>query len=126
MDLVAALSALPPDAREASINNVFVQSALLPQLGFSTTEIIPEYVVDEEINRRTDFALRKNRDGDIFIRTEKDPFVLVEVESRSKQIVPGTADYKKVVRQLKEQLLGSRCHVSSVGYHHQCQPHSVV
>lgn len=110
MDLVAALSALPPDAREASINNVFVQSALLPQLGFSTTEIIPEYVVDEQINRRTDFALRKDRDGDIFIRTEKDPFVLVEVESRSKQMVPGTADYKKVVRQLKEQLLGSRCH----------------
>jgi hypothetical protein len=81
--LQSALSILPPDANEAIVSDHFVRSALLPALGFDSTEIVANYPTGNRTGNRyiADFAARKNRENaeeKLFLQEPKNPSLLVE------------------------------------------------
>ncbi len=110
--LKSALQDLPTDASQAIIGANFVP-CLLSHLGFSMTEIIPEY--DTGGGGVTDFAARKNLEGDIFLHTKSDPFLLMELKGRDINLTENSASYVAAIKQLKRQLLGNNCKVTQWG-----------
>lgn len=101
-----ALGQLPDDATEAIVSHLFVKE-LLGFLGFSTRETIPQY--DTGGGGVADFAARQVKGDDIFLNTQSDPFLLVEVKAKTVNLSEGSPSYQSAVKQLKRQLLGGRC-----------------
>ncbi|MEC4804204.1 MAG: AAA family ATPase [Jaaginema sp. PMC 1080.18] len=97
---------LPEDANESLVSNNFIASIFLEALGFSNTEIIPQYSTGQG---PVDFATRRNRDRDVFITTQTNPFLLVELKGRNVNLSSGSRSYISVVKQLKRYLLGNQC-----------------
>ncbi|KAM3101682.1 AAA family ATPase [Phormidesmis sp. 146-12] len=110
--LQSALQDLPSGAPEAVVSNNFVQRPLLSALGFQTGEICPQY---DTGNGAVDYAVRQNMDGDIFLNTRSNPYLLVELKGRDVSLHQGSAGYKKTVEQLKRYLLGSHCKTAKWG-----------
>lgn len=104
--LIEALTSLPEDANESLVSNNFIASVFLEALGFSNTEIIPQYSTGVG---PVDFALRRNRGDDIFIETQTNPLLLVELKGRNVNLSEGSRQYKTTVAQLKKYLLGDQC-----------------
>ncbi len=105
-NLKLALQSLPPDASEAMVSSLFV-TKLLQFLGFASEEIIPQY--DTGGGGITDFAARKGVEGDIFLNTKNQPFLLLEIKGRDINLSEGSPKYIATVNQLKKQLLGTNC-----------------
>ena len=118
--LQSALSILPPDANEAIVSDHFVRSALLPALGFDSTEIVAEYRTGNRTGNRyiADFAARKNRENaeeKLFLQEPKNPSLLVEVKGKNWNIAQDTSKYREITEQLRNQLLGANCQSTEWG-----------
>ncbi|MCE2670888.1 MAG: AAA family ATPase [Microcystis sp.] len=110
--LKSYLQHLPQDASEAIVSTNFARY-LISYLGFSTTEIIPQY--DTGGGGITDFATRRNLANDIFLQTKSNPFLLIELKGRDINLTENSPSYKATVNQLKRQLLGTKCQASQWG-----------
>ncbi|MGV0027575.1 AAA family ATPase [Phormidesmis priestleyi] len=104
--LQESLRDLPGDAPEAVVSGNFVQFCLLEALGFQSREICPQY---DTGNGAVDYAVRQNIDGDVFLNSRSNPYLLVELKGRDVSLNQGSAGYKRTVEQLKRYLLGSHC-----------------
>ncbi|RCJ27816.1 hypothetical protein A6770_25045 [Nostoc minutum NIES-26] len=102
-----ALISLPDNADEPKVCNVFI-SELLKILGFDVMETIPQFTTGNGGNT-ADYAVRKNSEDDIFIKTKSNPYLLVEVKGRHINLNPNSAQYKATVNQLKNYLLAPKC-----------------
>lgn len=104
---------LPPTADEALVNNVFCAPALISSLGFGVQECIPNFSTSAG---KPDYALRKNlNSNDIFIHSQKNPEVLLELKGRNCRLQPGTSDYRAAVRQITCYLLSPQCRSAKWG-----------
>ncbi|MBE9262515.1 AAA family ATPase [Microcystis sp. LEGE 00066] len=110
--LKSYLQHLPQDASEAIVSTNFAPY-LISYLGFSTTEIIPQY--DTGGGGITDFATRRNLENDIFLQTKSNPFLLIELKGRDINLTENSPSYKATVNQLKRQLLGNNCQAAQWG-----------
>ena len=110
--LKSYLQHLPQDASEAIVSTNFAPY-LISYLGFSTTEIIPQY--DTGGGGITDFATRRNLENDIFLQTKSNPFLLIELKDRYTNLTENSPGYKATVNQLKRQLLGTNCQAAQWG-----------
>ncbi|REJ59057.1 MAG: ParA family protein [Microcystis aeruginosa DA14] len=110
--LKSYLQHLPQDASEAIVSTNFARY-LISYLGFSTTEIIPQY--DTGGGGITDFATRRNLENDIFLQTKSNPFLLIELKGRDINLTENSPSYKATVNQLKRQLLGNNCQAAQWG-----------
>lgn len=110
--LKSYLQHLPQDASEAIVSTNFARY-LISYLGFSTTEIIPQY--DTGGGGITDFATRRNPENDIFLQTKSNPFLLIELKDRYTNLTENSPGYKATVNQLKRQLLGNNCKAAQWG-----------
>ena len=106
------LQHLPQDASEAIVSTNFAPY-LISYLGFSTTEIIPQY--DTGGGGITDFATRRNLENDIFLQTKSNPFLLIELKGRDINLTENSPSYRATVNQLKRQLLGTKCQAAQWG-----------
>lgn len=109
--LQSALERLPEDANQAKVSLVFCTD-LIRGLGFVQGESVPEYKTSIG---PVDHALRKNQGDDIFLATECNPFLLIELKERGKDLSEGSAPYLSAVRQLKGYLLDERCQSAQWG-----------
>ena len=98
---------LPQDAQQAMINVVFVPE-LINFLGFDPTERVPEYSTGKG-GDKVDYALRHNREEDIFIQTKNNPQILLELKGRDINLQENSPKYKSTVKQLKGYLLAPNC-----------------
>ncbi|MFM7907937.1 MAG: AAA family ATPase, partial [Microcystis sp.] len=110
--LKSYLQHLPQNASEAIVSTNFAPY-LISYLGFSTTEIIPQY--DTGGGGITDFATRRNLANDIFLQTKSNPFLLIELKDRYTNLTENSPGYKATVNQLKRQLLGTKCQAAQWG-----------
>ena len=110
--LKSYLEDLPQNASEAIVSTNFAPY-LISYLGFSTTEIIPQY--DTGGGGITDFATRRNLANDIFLQTKSNPFLLIELKGRDINLTENSPSYKATVNQLKRQLLGNNCQAAQWG-----------
>jgi len=110
--LKSYLQHLPQDASEAIVSTNFARY-LISYLGFSTTEIIPQY--DTGGGGITDFATRRNLENDIFLQTKSNPFLLIELKGRDINLTENSPSYRATVNQLKRQLLGNNCKAAQWG-----------
>lgn len=110
--LKSYLQHLPQDASHAIVSTNFAPY-LISYLGFSTTEIIPQY--DTGGGGITDFATRRNLANDIFLQTKSNPFLLIELKDRYTNLTENSPSYKATVNQLKRQLLGNNCKAAQWG-----------
>jgi cellulose biosynthesis protein BcsQ len=102
-----ALISLPDSATEPIVSNIFI-TELLKTVGFDLNETVPEFTTGSGGNT-VDYAVRKNSDGDIFIKTKLNPYLLLEAKGRNINLSPNSAQYKAAVNQLKHYLLAPKC-----------------
>ncbi|TRU80769.1 MAG: ParA family protein [Microcystis novacekii Mn_MB_F_20050700_S1] len=110
--LKSYLEDLPQNASEAIVSTNFAPY-LISNLGFSTTEIIPQY--DTGGGGITDFATRRNLENDVFLHTKSNPFLLIELKGRDINLTENSPSYRATVNQLKRQLLGTNCKATQWG-----------
>jgi cellulose biosynthesis protein BcsQ len=103
--LKQALLELPQNAQEAIVKKNFVPE-FLKALGFGLMECVPEYNTGKH---PVDYALRHNTNGDIFLSTQSNPYLLLELKGRDINLNQGSAQYQSTVKQLKSYLLDSNC-----------------
>lgn len=104
MSLEQAFLSLPPDAAEVVVESIF-SKPFLNALGFSEKEIVPGFKIR---NLAVDQAARKNTGEDIFLHTQKDPYLYMEVKGRCVNLSDEShPDYRRTVLQLKRYLLAS-------------------
>jgi len=111
LDLASILNHVPEDAPEATVVHLFSEP-LLKALGFDQSEMVPQFDTGGGI---TDLAARKTIGDNIFLKTRKDPYLIVEFKGKEVNLGEGTAGYKKTVTQLKSQLLGEHAHSAQWG-----------
>jgi cellulose biosynthesis protein BcsQ len=106
--LIQALTNLPDNAPEALVGTIFMPP-FLEALGFSTTEIFPQFNTGLG-SERVDYALRHNKnDNDIFLHTQSNPQILIEIKGKDWNLAEGSNNYKSTVKQLKGYLLSPNC-----------------
>jgi len=104
--LKQALLNLPETAQEAIVKGNFIPD-FLDALGFELMERVPEYNTG---NRGSvDYALRHNTNEDIFLATQSNPYLLLELKGRDINLSEGSAQYQSTVKQLKRYLLADNC-----------------
>ena len=106
--LIKALKELPELAPEAIVDGHFIATSFFEALGFSLQERIPQFKTGPG-EQKVDYALRHNIDGDIFLHTKANPYVLVELKGRGTNLTPESPSYKSTVKQLKRSLLAPNC-----------------
>jgi cellulose biosynthesis protein BcsQ len=111
--LQSALRSLPDQAKEVTVNDLFVPT-LLKELGFKVEEINSEYRTGNG-NDAVDKAARKNIEDDIFSHTRANPYLLVELKGRNINLSNDSASYRDTVTQLKDYLLAPNCHTAQWG-----------
>ncbi|MBD1873572.1 hypothetical protein H6F75_08765 [Nodosilinea sp. FACHB-131] len=80
MNLEEALQALPPDAIEVVVEGNF-SKAFLKALGFGDLEMVPGFRVGRLV---VDHAARKNADDDIFLHSQANPYLYMEVKGHQR------------------------------------------
>jgi cellulose biosynthesis protein BcsQ len=102
MNLEEVLQALPANAPEAVVELNFSQP-FLKALGFEYQEMVPQFPIGR---RAVDHAARKNINEDIFLTTNKNPYLYMEVKGRSENLSDENhPDYRRAALQLKHYLL---------------------
>lgn len=101
-DLKKAWQNLPENAPEKLIDKILMPS-MLNALGFSSDEWHPQFATGRG-NDTVDFSARRNNDeSDIFVYTQTNPFVLLEIKGRNVNLKRGS-DYTDTVEQIKRYL----------------------
>jgi cellulose biosynthesis protein BcsQ len=103
--LQSVLQFLPSNASEAVVDQYF-STPLLEALGFQSQEVIPQYPTG---NGAVDKAARKTVDGDIFLKTQVNPYLLLELKGKDVNLANDSAQYKSTIKQLKGYLLAPNC-----------------
>jgi cellulose biosynthesis protein BcsQ len=104
---------LTDSASHSDVSTIFIPP-FLERLGFGLQERIPDFKTGRGQDR-ADFAARKNIGNDIFLRSQKNPNLLVEIKSRPINISEGYVQYEKTVQQLKRYLWAPNCKLSKWG-----------
>jgi cellulose biosynthesis protein BcsQ len=104
--LKQALLNLPENAKESIVDRIFVPE-FLTALGFGIRERVPQYNTGSR--GPVDYALRPNTNEDIFLATQSNPYLLLELKGRDINLSEGSAQYQSTFKQLKEYLLASNC-----------------
>ncbi|AFZ17566.1 hypothetical protein [Allocoleopsis franciscana] len=105
--LKQALLNLPDDAQESIVDRIFVPE-FLQALGFGLMERVPHYTTGIRPDK-VDYALRHNTNGDIFLATQSNPYILLELKGRHINLSDGSTQYQSTFKQLKGYLLDSNC-----------------
>lgn len=101
MNLEQALKELPSDAVEVVVEANFSR-AFLNALGFSDSEMIPGFKIAPLI---VDHAARKNTENDIFLQTQSNPYLYMEVKGRTENLSNECyAPHRRAALQLKRYL----------------------
>lgn len=105
MDLETGWQSLPPDAPESLVSDQFVRP-LLNAIGYdNNTEIYPQFPVGRTF---VDYAVRKADDNDIFLTTKANPYLYVEVKSRTENFCAEShPNYRRAAFQLRGYLAHS-------------------
>ncbi|MBD1929773.1 ParA family protein, partial [Trichocoleus sp. FACHB-90] len=77
--LSQALLNLPENAQESIVDQIF-GSEFLKALGFEIMERVPQYNTGD--GGPVDYALRRNTNEDIFLATQANPYLLLELKGR--------------------------------------------
>jgi hypothetical protein len=109
--LKQALLNLPGNAQESIVDAIFVPE-LFKTLGFELMERVPQYNTGK---KSVDYALRHNTDADIFLTTQSNPYLLVELKGKDVNLSEGSAQYQSTVKQIKGYLLDSNCKTAQWG-----------
>ncbi|MEP0853766.1 ParA family protein [Funiculus sociatus GB1-A4] len=104
--LSQALLNLPENAQESIVDQIF-GSEFLKALGFEIMERVPQYNTGD--GGPVDYALRRNTNEDIFLATQANPYLLLELKGRDVNLSEASAQYQSTVKQLKRYLLASNC-----------------
>ena len=104
--LSQALLNLPENAQESIVDQIF-GSEFLKALGFEIMERVPQYNTGD--GGPVDYALRRNTNEDIFLATQSNPYLLLELKGRDVNLSEASAQYQSTVKQLKRYLLASNC-----------------
>ncbi len=107
-NLVETLQNLPDSAPEAVVDKNFISTSFFDALGFELQTRIPSFKTGISL-KAVDYALRWNKENDVFLHTQINPHVLVELKGRDINLAHNTGSYKTTVKQLKGYLLGSKC-----------------
>ncbi|WP_315789326.1 AAA family ATPase [Fischerella sp. JS2] len=102
-----ALINVPENAQESTVCSIFI-SELLKTLGFDVMETVWQFNTGNGGNT-VDYAVRKNSDGDSFIITQSNPYLLLEAKGRNINLSSNSAHYKSAVFQIKRYLLAPNC-----------------
>ena len=119
IDLSKRLSKLPTGATESTIKTIFLPF-FLEALGFNEFERYSEYKTGKGANS-VDFAARRNIDNDIFLKSQSNPNLIVEVKGQKTQggvsinLAEGTPRYLAARAQLQDYLLSPNCHTAQWG-----------
>lgn len=104
--LQKAFMALPNNASEPQVDNVFASGILVRSLGFSTPDdLVGEFHTGPG---KVDYALRKTKGDDKFYMSKSQPELLLELKGRDSNLTPGTSDYKDAFNQITSYLRGSK------------------
>lgn len=106
VSLQSVLQSLPDNAPEAVVNQHF-STQLLEALGFQSGEVHPEY--PDGNGRFVDKAARKTVGHDVFLHTQSNPYLLLELKGRDINLSGDTPQYQRTVNQLKDYLLAPNC-----------------
>ena len=104
--LTQALLNLPENAQEPIVDQIFVPE-FFNALGFEIMERVREYNTGD--SGPVDYALRHNTKEDIFLATQSNPYLLLELKGRDINLSQGSAQYQSAVKQLKRYLMASNC-----------------
>jgi cellulose biosynthesis protein BcsQ len=106
------LDSIPKNADEPIVEDQFV-NPLLNALGFDGKEWIRGFSTG---SGDVDFAARKNYDdGDNFLSSKTNPYLLVEVKGANIKLSEGAPQYVSARNQIKRYLLGSKCQSTQWG-----------
>ena len=97
------LDTLPPNANEPTVVNVFVEP-LLEALGFGKTERHIGFKTGNG-NDAADYAARKNTENDVFLNSNKNPYLLIEAKGRNINLADASPSCRSAKAQLKRYLL---------------------
>ncbi|MEM6838741.1 MAG: AAA family ATPase [Cyanobacteria bacterium P01_C01_bin.120] len=98
MDLKTGWQSLPPNASEALVSDQFVRP-FLNAIGYDNTEIYPQFPVGK---KAVDYAARKADGSDIFVHTKANPYLYIEVKSRTENFCADNhPNYRKAAFQLR-------------------------
>lgn len=106
ISLRPAFQSLPADIPEAEVDRLF-SPPLLDALGFQSHDVLSQYPTGD--GKAVDKAARYTVGDDKFLYTKVNPFLLVELKGRDRNLSQGSADYTKTVLQLKHYLLAPNC-----------------
>ncbi|MGD1918149.1 MAG: AAA family ATPase, partial [Pleurocapsa sp.] len=106
--LVEDLKNLPENAPEAIVDNNFISTSFLNALGFGLQDRVPEFKTGKG-TKAVDYGLRFSKDNDLFLHTQANPHVLIELKGRDINLEYNSNSYKTTFKQLKGYLLSSNC-----------------
>ncbi|MEO1391181.1 MAG: ParA family protein, partial [Cyanobacteria bacterium J06634_6] len=101
MSLQTVIDSLPPNAQEPIVEQRFTP-AFIQALGFELNEMVPQFDTGKG---PVDHAARANTGDDVFIETQTDPYLYVEVKGHNSVLAEGHRDYINALAQLKRYLL---------------------
>lgn len=105
---------LPAEAQESVVTTNFVVAQLFDALGFNQRERVPQFQTSPA-GKAADFAARHNVEGDIFLETKSNPYLLLELKGRDINLAPPSAQYFSTVRQLHGYLISQNCYSAQWG-----------
>jgi cellulose biosynthesis protein BcsQ len=112
--LVNALRNLPSGAAEPIVESQFIELALLNTLGFNSGEFYRQFKTGKGA-QAVDYALRKTIGDDVFLHTQSEPSILIEVKGRDIKLQENSPGYRNVVTQVKEYLSHPNCKTAQWG-----------
>ena len=107
-NLVETLQNLPDNASEGIVDNNFIVTSFFDALGFELQTRLPSFKTGDG-GLAVDYALRWNQENDIFLHTQTNPYILVELKGRDINLAYNSGNYKTTVKQIKKYLLGNNC-----------------
>ena len=100
------LEKISPSEKTEQVIVQYFAYPLLYELGFGDLEIRPQF---ETGCGKVDFAARKNTEAtDIFYNSQKNPYLFLEVKSRTYDLSEGSSTYEEAVDQVKGYLSRER------------------
>ena len=100
------LEKISPSEKTEQVIVQYFANPLLYELGFDDLEIRPQF---ETGCGKVDFAARKNTEAtDIFYNSQKNPYLFLEVKSRTYDLSEGSSTYEEAVDQVKGYLSRER------------------
>jgi cellulose biosynthesis protein BcsQ len=106
--LAETLRHLPTNADEPTVKRLFIELALLGELGFNSEEFCSEFKTGVGA-KAVDYAVRATRNDDKFLHTRQEPYLLIEAKGHDTDLQEGSPGYRNTVMQLKGYLNHPNC-----------------